>query len=112
MPNFYLAYKHMKVARHAGARFPKFVLHRCTHFHELRKVTGTSKLIDSSAAFLFEVPGSNSPLVAQELQIGGTGRPCSRRGRPALDPASDLRQARRDPAQGPPKSAMKFDDRE
>jgi hypothetical protein len=34
---------------------------------------GTSKIIDSSAAFLFEVPGSNSPLVAQELQIGGTG---------------------------------------
>jgi hypothetical protein len=33
---------------------------------------GTSKLIDSSAAFLFEVPGSNSPLVVQELQIGGT----------------------------------------
>jgi tRNA(Ile)-lysidine synthase len=32
----------------------------------------TSKLIDSSAAFLFEVPGSNSPLVVQELQIGGT----------------------------------------
>jgi hypothetical protein len=33
---------------------------------------GTSKLIDSSAAFLFEVPGSNLPLVVQELQIGGT----------------------------------------
>jgi hypothetical protein len=33
---------------------------------------GTSKSIDSSAAFLFEVPGSNSPLVVQELQIGGT----------------------------------------
>jgi hypothetical protein len=33
---------------------------------------GTSKLIDSSAAFLFEVPGSNSPLAVQELQIGGT----------------------------------------
>jgi hypothetical protein len=32
---------------------------------------GTSRLIDSSAAFLFEVPGSNSPLVLQELQIGG-----------------------------------------
>jgi hypothetical protein len=30
---------------------------------------GTSKLIDSSAAFLFEVPGLNSPLVVQELQI-------------------------------------------
>ena len=35
---------------------------------------GTSKLIDTGAAFLFEVPGSNSPLVAQELQIGGTSR--------------------------------------
>jgi hypothetical protein len=33
---------------------------------------GTSKLIDSSAAFLFEVPGAHSPLVVQELQIGGT----------------------------------------
>ena len=33
---------------------------------------GTSRLNDSSAAFLFEVPGSNSPLVVQELQIGGT----------------------------------------
>jgi hypothetical protein len=33
---------------------------------------GTGKLIDSSAAFLFEVPGSNSRLVVQELQIGGT----------------------------------------
>jgi hypothetical protein len=33
---------------------------------------GTSKLFDSSAAFLFEVPESDSPLVAQELQIGGT----------------------------------------
>ena len=40
--------------------------------HELRKVMGTSKLVDSSAAFLFEVPGSNLPLVVQELQIGGT----------------------------------------
>jgi hypothetical protein len=34
---------------------------------------GTSKPIDSSAAFLFEVPGAHSPLVVQELQIGGTG---------------------------------------
>jgi len=33
---------------------------------------GTSKLIDSSAAFLFEVPEQSSPLVVQELQIGGT----------------------------------------
>ena len=35
----------------------------------------TSKLIDSSAALLFEVPESNSPLVVQELQIGGTSGP-------------------------------------
>src|SRR3984957_11084563 len=33
-----------------------------------------------------------------------TGRPCSRRVRPA----AELPQARRDPAQGPPKSVMKF----
>jgi hypothetical protein len=58
----------------SSAHFPKFVLHRCTHFHELRKVMGTRKLVDSSAAFLFEVPGSHSPLVVQELQIGGTDR--------------------------------------
>jgi hypothetical protein len=32
----------------------------------------TSKLIVSSAAFLFEVPEQSSPLVVQELQIGGT----------------------------------------
>src|SRR5262249_9438987 len=32
--------------------------------HELRKVMGTSKHIDSSAAFLFEVPGSNLPACA------------------------------------------------
>src|SRR5579872_2715809 len=56
----------------SSTHFPKFVLHRSTHFHELRKVMDTSKPIDSSAAFLFEVPGSNSPLVVQELQMGGT----------------------------------------
>ena len=33
---------------------------------------GTGKLIESSTALLFEVPGSNSPLVVQELQTGGT----------------------------------------
>ena len=36
----------------------------------------TSKLIDSSTAFLFEIPRSNSPLVVQELQIGGS-RACA-----------------------------------
>jgi hypothetical protein len=33
---------------------------------------GTSKLIDSSTAYRSEVPGRNSPLAVQELQIGGT----------------------------------------
>jgi len=33
---------------------------------------GTGKLDDSSAAFPFEVRGSNSPLVVHELQKGGT----------------------------------------
>jgi hypothetical protein len=47
------------------------VLHRSGH-HELRKVMGTSKLIDSSTAFLFEGPKRDSPLVMQELQKGGT----------------------------------------
>jgi hypothetical protein len=32
---------------------------------------GTSKFIDSSAAFPFEVPDENLPLVVQELQMGG-----------------------------------------
>jgi hypothetical protein len=35
---------------------------------------GTSKLIDSSAAFPFQVPGENLPLVLQELQMGGTSK--------------------------------------
>jgi hypothetical protein len=59
-------------AADTSAHFPKFVLYRSTHLHELRKAMGTSKLTNSSTAFLFEVPGSNSPLVVQELQIGGT----------------------------------------
>src|SRR5579872_1020174 len=36
--------------RETSAHFPKFVLHRSTHLHELRKVMGTSKLFDSSTA--------------------------------------------------------------
>jgi hypothetical protein len=32
---------------------------------------GTGKLYDSSAAFPFEVPGQNLPLMVQELQMGG-----------------------------------------
>ena len=35
---------------------------------------GTSKLIDSSAALRFEVPGPDLPRVSQGLQIGGTNR--------------------------------------
>ena len=55
-----------------SAHFPKFVIHRGALLYELRKAMGTSKLIDSSAAFLFEVPESDSPLVMQELRTGGT----------------------------------------
>jgi len=56
----------------SSAHFPKFVLHRSTHLHELRKVTGTSKLIDSGTAYRSEVSGKTSPLAVQGLQIGGT----------------------------------------
>jgi hypothetical protein len=38
---------------------------------------GTSKLINSSTAFLFEVPEPDLPLVVQELQIGGASPICS-----------------------------------
>ena len=40
----------IEVISEASAHFPKFVLHRSTHLHELRKVMGTSKHIDSSTA--------------------------------------------------------------
>src|SRR5690242_1015643 len=40
-------------------------------FHELRKVSGTSKPDYSSAALPFEVPEPNLPRVAQELQMDG-----------------------------------------
>jgi hypothetical protein len=33
---------------------------------------GTSKLVNASAAFLFEIPETNLPFAVQELQIGGT----------------------------------------
>ena len=62
------------IAASSSAHFPTFVIHRSVRFHELLKAMGTSKPIDSNAAFLFEVPGLNSPLVVQELQIGGTSR--------------------------------------
>ena len=69
LPLFHIGLRRISLP---SAHFPKFVLHRGAYFHELRKVMGTSKHIDSSAAFLFEVPGSNSALVVQQLQIGGT----------------------------------------
>jgi hypothetical protein len=40
--------------RQTGAHFPNFVLDRGAHFHELRKVMGTRKQIDTGAAFPFE----------------------------------------------------------
>jgi hypothetical protein len=62
------------------------VLYRSAHLHELRKAKGTSKIIGSSAAFLFEVPGRNLPLVVQELQIGGTSyRPSDGTGLAAIE---------------------------
>jgi uncharacterized membrane protein len=49
------------------------VRHRGTHpYTNFGKVRGTSKFIDSSAAFPFEVPERNLPLLVQELQMGGT----------------------------------------
>ena len=56
----------------ARAPIPKFVFSCGPTFNELRNQRNSSKHIDSSAAFLFEVPGSDLPLVVQELQIGGT----------------------------------------
>ena len=63
----------MNTARQqTGAHFPKFALRLNATFHELRKVMGTGKLNDSSAASLFEIPESSSPRVVRELQIGST----------------------------------------
>ena len=61
---------------HHGSRahLRKFALHRGTHFHEFRRVMDTGGPFDSSAAFLFEGPGSYSPFVEQQFQIGGTRR--------------------------------------
>jgi hypothetical protein len=36
--------------------------------------SGHQQIYDSSAAFLFEVPGLHLPLAVQELQMGGAGR--------------------------------------
>jgi len=55
-----------------SAHFPKFVLHLRTHLSRTSESYGHWQIYNSSAAFLFEVPESNSPLVVQELQIGGT----------------------------------------
>jgi MFS transporter, YNFM family, putative membrane transport protein len=59
-------------SRPAGAHFPKFVHHLSTHLSRTSESYGHQQISDSSAAFLFEVPEQNSPLVVQELQIGGT----------------------------------------
>src|SRR5690242_7355114 len=50
----------------------KFVPHRGAHFHELRKVMGTSKHIDSRAAFYLKFLDRIPGLVQQEVQTGGT----------------------------------------
>jgi hypothetical protein len=55
-----------------GAHFPKFVLHLSAHLSRTSESYGHQQIYDSSAVFLFEVPVQNSPLVVQELQIGGT----------------------------------------
>jgi hypothetical protein len=56
----------------SGAHFPKFVLHLRAHLSRTSESYGRWQIYNSGAAFLFEVPGSNSPLAVQELQIGGT----------------------------------------
>jgi hypothetical protein len=55
-----------------SADFPKFVLHLSAHLSRTSESHGHQQIHDSSAAFRFEVPGSNVPLAPQELQIGGT----------------------------------------
>jgi len=57
----------------ASAHFPKFVLHRRTHFHELRKVMGTSKLMILVPLFDLTSLGRKLRQALQGLQIGGTG---------------------------------------
>jgi hypothetical protein len=57
----------------ASAHFPKSAPRsRNTFFADFGKWALASFLI-FSAAFRFEVPGSNLRLALQELQIGGTG---------------------------------------
>src|SRR6516165_12627268 len=59
----------------ASAHFPKFVLRLSTHLSRTSESYGHQQIYDSGAAFLFEVPEQDSPLVVQELQIGGTRFP-------------------------------------
>src|SRR3984957_1918181 len=53
-----------------SAHFPKFVLHLSAHLSRTSESHGHQQTYIFSTAFLFEVPGSNLPLVVQELQIG------------------------------------------
>src|ERR1700733_7701251 len=57
-----------------GAHFPKFVRHRSAHLHELRKVMGTNKLIDSSTAYRFEVPGRDCGSWCRDFRSAVLGR--------------------------------------
>jgi hypothetical protein len=50
------------------------VLRLSNHLSRTSESHGHYQIYDSSAAFLFEVPEQSSPLVLQELQIGGTSR--------------------------------------
>jgi hypothetical protein len=48
------------------------VLHRGAHIHQLRKVEVTGKLIDSSTAFLFEIPaefGLHGPRLSSRNRV-------------------------------------------
>src|ERR1700690_167056 len=55
-----------------SAHFPKFVFHPSTHRSRTSESHGHQQADKPSAAFPFEVPERNLPLVVQELQMGGT----------------------------------------
>jgi hypothetical protein len=55
----------------ASAHFPKFVLHLSTHLSRTSESHGHQQTYDSSAALPFCSSWMNSPLVVQELQMGG-----------------------------------------
>jgi hypothetical protein len=57
-------------SRAASVHFPVF--HRSTHLSRISESYGHWQNLNSSAAFPFEVPGSNLSLEVQELQMGGT----------------------------------------